>query len=280
MSWFTLAVISTLSLSVSVLYLRVTMKEEDSNPIASSIFFQFTLAFIIMIYALYQGFVIPPLSLWPRYLFSAVLYGTGTYLGFTAAKKIGASELTIVSTIGSVVSIVLGVFLLHELFGFSRFIGAVLILGSIIYLYTGKKLHFSNGAWYAIGSAVLYALAGVNDMYVIRVYDPVSYVALMSFLPGVILSVAKPRALLQLKELLIPKTLKNMLSYCFFYSIQAITYYLALSKGAGVSQMAPITRSEIVLVVLFSAIFLGERKNMKKKLVATTLVTMGVLLLA
>lgn len=279
MSWFPLAVLSLLSLAVAALYLRITMKDEDSDPFASSIFFQFVLAFIIFVFAWFRGFQFPPAFLWPRYIFSAVFYGVGTLIGFKAAKKIGASELTILSTAGSVVSIVLGVFLLHEPFGILRVIGAGLIIASIIFLYTGKKLHFTQAAWLAVGSAVLYAFAGVNDMYVIKSYDAVSYVAFMSFLPGVVLCIMNPKAILRIPSVFKGKALINMLLYCFFYSIQAITYYLALSLGAGVSQMSPIQKSEIVLVVILAAVFLGERENMGKKILSAVAVTIGVFLL-
>lgn len=279
MSWFILAIASTLSLTVATLYLRLTMKDEESDPFSFSIVFQFALTLIIGTYAVYKGFVFPPANLWPQYLLSAVLYATGTYCGFVAAKKLGASEVTILSTTGSVIAIILGILFLHESFGPIRLLGAILILSSIIFLFANKKLNFSNGIWFAVLSSVLYSLAGVNDVTIIRVYDPVSYVALISFLPGVILCLIKPKALLRLKPLLKVKSLTNMLLFCFFYGIQAITYYLALSHGAGISQMNPISKSEIILVVLFAAIFLGEREHMKKKIISAVLVTIGVLLL-
>jgi uncharacterized membrane protein len=73
--------------------------------------------------------------------------------------------------------------------------------------------------------------------------------------------------------------MKPLILYCFFYGIQAITYYAALENGALASRMTVIYKSEIFITVMLAAIFLNERSNMKQKLFATVISTIGVILL-
>ena len=88
-----------------------------------------------------------------------------------------------------------------------------------------------------------------------------------------------PRKLLKIGEFLKPKSIQHLLLYSFFYAIAAITYYVALTSGATVSQMAPISRASIITTVLLAAIFLKEKQGLRKKLVSACMVSVGILLL-
>jgi uncharacterized membrane protein len=70
-----------------------------------------------------------------------------------------------------------------------------------------------------------------------------------------------------------------MAIFCFFYSIQAVTYYLAYQSGALLSQLSPVTKLSTVVTVLLGIIFLKERDNLPRKIIATILATAGGILL-
>jgi uncharacterized membrane protein len=102
----------------------------------------------------------------------------------------------------------------------------------------------------------------------------------MSFLPGVILTLAFPKELKNVKSLFIRKDFRVMLLLTFFYSIQAVAYYLAYQKGAPISTLATLTKASIVLTVILAAIFLKERENLPKKAFAALMITVGAILLS
>jgi len=279
--WHWFAIGTVLGVSVSNLYLRRVMKEEENDPILFSIAFQFILTFIVLIFALYSGFSFPPpLSLVPRFIFGATLYAFGTLCAFYASKQIGAGEFTILSSSGSLITILLGVFLLGNSFGLNKALGGTLILASVIVLYAKEKMKISRGMWLALGVAVFYGVAVVNDVVILRTYNVMSFVPLMCFLPGFIILLMFPKRILKVKKLLKPKPLQHIVLYSLFYAVGTIFFYSALSGGATISQLSPISRASIIVTVILSAIFLGEKKELVRKIVSAILVSIGVILLA
>lgn len=119
----------------------------------------------------------------------------------------------------------------------------------------------------------------VNDAIILKTYEAFSYTTVMSFLPVFVLLLLFPKQIIKMPKMFDRKTLPIISILCFFYSIQAITYYLALQEGAPISQLSPMTKSSIVLTIILAAVFLKERSNLLKKSIAAIAVTIGVILL-
>lgn len=279
MNWFPLAIIGIVSISIANVFRRVLMKGDKSDPLVSAIIFQFLCALITGVYTLAKGFVAPPLhDLWFNFLLSTIFYAMGTLSFFHAAKKIGASEIAIISASSAVVTIVASILFLSERFTFNQGLGTLVIIFSVIIVEAKRKLSLNSGALYAALGASFYALAVVSDTYILRRYDPVSYATIMLFLPGVLLLIVQPQVVKKFKEEINRKYMFNMFFYSALYSLQAITYYMALSLGAHASQMGPIFKAEIILTILIAAIFIKERENLGLKIFSGALATIRVLL--
>lgn len=278
--WHFLAFANIITGSIAALYIRVMMKHDDNDPILFSIVFQFTQTALVFIFAYFRGFVFPPLvEMWPQFLLSAVLYSMGSLCNFFASKQIGAGEMTILTSVGAIITIILGVTLLHNPFGLGNMIGTVLILSSVFVLYGKERMKMNSGVWYALGLAVFFGTAVVNDIGIIRRYDAVSYVVVMSFMVGALTSFVYPKHLMKIKKLLQPKPFQHLLLYSFFSAFATVSFYIASSSGATVSQLSPMSRASIIVTVILGAIFLGERKDLGRKIVSAILVSMGVILL-
>ncbi len=203
MNWFVFAIIGILSISVANIFQRLAMREEESDPLVSSIFFQFVLTFIIGIFVILKGFVPPPILEFPiNFTLSAIFYAAGTLLLFKAAKKIGASEITILSAFGAFVSILGGMFFLHEVVTLKELLGTILVITPVLMVQNKLGLSGNKGVIYAILGTSCYALAVVSDTYVLKRYDPVSYVMIMSLLPGIVLLLANPGVIKKFKNFL------------------------------------------------------------------------------
>lgn len=279
--WHYFAIATVLFGSLSNIVIRVIMKKEESDPILFTIVFQFILSIIVFIYALFRGFVFPPPAfLWPRFLLSAVLYAAGSLCGFYSSKHLSAGENSILTASGALVTVLLGVFMLGEAFSFGKVFGVICIIISIFVLYAKERMKMNVGVWYALGLALFFGVAVVNDVVIIRSYSAISFVPIMSFLPGVILSLAFPRKVLNIKKLLNLSSLSHITLYSAAYAAAAITFYQALGVGANISQLSPMSRASIIVTVLLAALFLGERKHLGQKIMSAILVSIGVLLLA
>lgn len=258
--------------------MRLAMKKENSDPIASSIIFQFLLAGITFLFALTQGYSLPPLSLLPVFLASGMLYAVGTIAYFFALKTVEASESSILSSAGIIATILASFLFLHDRLTILQLFGVFLILCSVVIIHAKKHMvRLPKGAWLVLAGTGTYGCAVVIDSYIIKRYDAVSFLPLISFIPGMlILLIYFKRIPSILKEIRQIDT--NLVIFISLYALQAITFYLALQHGALVSQASAVARASIILTVLFATIFLKESKHIGRKCIAAILTTIGVLL--
>jgi len=280
LSWHYFAIATVLFGSLSSIYMRKMMKNEDNDPVTFMIVFQFILTIITLLFALTQGFVFPPpQKVWLHFLLSAVLYACGSLFSFKASRHIPAGEMTILTAGSSIIAVILGVVFLHSTFSIWNMLGTFLILLSIYVLYGNEKMKINKAMWFAIFSSVCYASASVNDIFIIKYYDAISFIPPMSLLPGLIVLVVYPKKIKAIPRLLKWKHLEHIITNAVFYAFSAITWYIALMKGANITQLSPIGRASIIITVILSALFFGERKQLARKVISAVLVSIGVLLL-
>ena len=257
------------------------MKDEKSNAHAYSIVFQIFGGLVVGLVAVLNGFVMPPITQFPvNFLLLAVLYGAGTLFIFNAFKYIEASEVTIITSTRSIITIVSAILLLGEAFDFKKAIGTLIILIAA-YLVSRKKraLKMNKGVLYALAMAICYGLAITNDTFLLKYVDVFSFLTVAFLLPGFFLIAVKPKALFELSQFLKPKVFANMLVMTVFYAGGASLFYFAIINGTNASQITPISQSSVIVTVILAAIFLNERDHLLKKVVSAILVTIGVLLI-
>lgn len=229
-------------------------------------------------YGIVHGLELPQLFLTPYILFSAVLYAVGTVLYFKAYKHIGAAEVTVIGGAGVIVTIIASALFLHDRLTLLQLFGVFLILSAVVLVNISKsRFSLNKGAYYALFGAGAYGLAVVSDSFIVHHYDPFSYLPLNCFIPGILLLVWYIK---HVKKIYVSARHinKNLVIFTTLYSIQAISFYVALRVGALVAQMSAISRASIILTVVLAAIFLKERKHLVLTILAAFFTTIGVLL--
>ena len=158
MNWFVLAAVSVVTTSVANLLQRFIMREKDSDALGTAIIFQFAIAFLTGIFAIWNGFVLPPIGeyVW-NFLAATLLWGLGSLSLFRANQLLESSEIAIISSLGTVVTIASSLLFLGESFSIAKTIGTVLVLSSI-FIVTEKKNKFSfkKGTVYALITSLFY----------------------------------------------------------------------------------------------------------------------------
>ncbi|MBI3342052.1 DMT family transporter [Candidatus Curtissbacteria bacterium] len=214
MSWIALLLCAVFLSALSSLLQRVLMKADKSDPFAYSVVFQILGGLVIGAFATVKGFVVPPFAQYPiNFLLLTILYGSGTVFLFNAYKYLEASEVTILTSVRSIVVIATAVFLLGEAFNFQKVVGTFLILLSVFLLSKNiGRIKFNKGILYVLGMALCYGSAITNDAYLLPHVDVFSYTAVGFFLPGLFLVLVKPKVVLQLKPFLNTKIFAKMLA--------------------------------------------------------------------
>jgi len=282
MSWFILIMISVFSLSITNLLQRVLMKDKKSDPVAYGLAFQWLSAFLIGIYAFWNGFVLPPVRELPfNFILSAVSFGFGTIILFKALKTTEVSEVTVLFSSRGLWVIAIAILFLGESFDIQKIIGTFLILAAILLVFFEReKIKFRKGGLYALLGAFFYGIGIPNDAFIIsRSADVPSYLAFTLLLQGIVIFLSKPSVIKKMKLFLHKDTLTKMLLIGIFFSIFLISFYLAYQSGGNISQLSPISQSAVIVTVVLAAIFLKERKHLIRKIIAAFFVSIGVLLL-
>lgn len=281
MSWLFFTLLSVVVVSIANILQRVLMKGDKSNPYSYAIVFHFLLGFLNLIFALLYG---SQFSLFSGNIFmlflASLLWGGCTILLFKALQLLEASEVTILSNIRIVFTIAASTIFLHETFTSLNAFGAIIIIVATLLVANVKKgLKFNKGVLYTFGMALLAGLAIVADSYNVKQYDAIAYNTLSNFLIGFLLLICFPKALQQWKHFTQPEFLKKMIPLGIFSTIQGIAYLQALTTPGVTAQVSVIRDAAVIVTVLLAIIFLHERDNLFRKMIAAILVVCGIVLL-
>ncbi len=201
--WHSFTIGSVLFSSIASLVVRRLKKNDKHDAVLSMVIFQFMLTLITFLIAYGKGFVFPfRFEFLPRMILSAVLYATGSLCNFYASKYLVSGEITILNAGGALITILLGVFIIGNTFTLFYAIGTGFILLAIWVLYARIRMKMNKGMWYVVSVSVSYAVAVINDVVKIRTYDPISFIPVMSFLPGLMITVVFYKRLSKMSILL------------------------------------------------------------------------------
>ncbi|OGK64602.1 hypothetical protein A2313_01710 [Candidatus Roizmanbacteria bacterium RIFOXYB2_FULL_41_10] len=282
MSWLFYALIGVVGSSFASVMRRALMKDDKADAYASAIAFQFLGFIMILLFSLLNGFSLPPIqTYWLNYLAQAFLWGLVTVFLFKANKYLEASQVTIIYSFASIVGIVSAVLFLNDNLTVTRVWGTVLIIFSVILVFWQKgKVELNRGFGYMLAVCLCSGVAVTNDAFLLRTTDVFSMLTIGWLTPGLFLLIAHPKAVVRLKYYWHKKHFNSLFWFTLLYALSGAAFYLAIKAGGQVSQVSPISNASIILTVLLSALFLNERNNLLKKLIAAVLVMIGVMLLS
>lgn len=283
MHWLIFALAAVVLLSISNVLQRVLMKDNKSDPYAYGVLFQLFCSFMLFVFAIINGFHMPPVTQLPlNFVLDGVLYGLATLFLFKALHTIESSEATIITSSRSIVTVIVAVLLLGERFVWQYAVGVLLIISSVVLVnWSRKKIRLKSGMVFAGLASLCFGLAIANDAYILRyTQDAVSYAAIAFLLPSIVLFAMKPKVVSDIRSFFRnKKAVKNMIIMSTFYSLASIAVYVAIAQGAQVSQIGPVTQSSAIVTVALAVVFLKERDKLLRKVIAALLVFAGVLFL-
>lgn len=281
MSWIYFALISIITGSGTGLLQRVLMKNDKSHAVAYSSVFQILGGLLILAAAFINGFVMPPISAYPlNFALMVLLYAGSMFFLFKALQTTEASVATIFGSTSSIWTIIIAILFLGESFGLIQFLGVILIFLAIL-LVTFKKNAFQadQGAICLFLYGACTGLGLANDAFILKYSEVFSYTALTWLFPGFARLILQPKAVYHMKPLFKPQHLAKMLLLVCFAAVSSVTFYLAYKAGGPISILSPMFSSNIILMVILAALFMGERDRLIRKFIAAAMAVIGILLI-
>lgn len=282
MDWFGFSLISNLSLAAVLLLQKPVLNRKEVDPFAFAIYFQLLIALFALPLAIYSGIrienfstILPLIGLMPFF------YAFGNILFYQGMKLSEVSKVGIVMTTVPLCTFLGGVILLEESFSLAKTLGLLAIITALLLLSWQKGvLRLERGLGYVLLSSFLFAGAFLIAKQVIDNFSSPFLYQIFGFgLPGILVGVLQPKSIPKIRAL-------------FSRRVQFLTFLSALSLittsfstltayrlGGEISRVIPIVRASAIVVVIFSYLFLRERKDLLKKFIAALLVISGVALL-
>lgn len=283
MSWQIYILISVVLYSVSVLLQRVILKENESRPIAYSMFFQFLTGIVLGV----VGFLFADMSLPSNFsgllwnlILMVILYAFSNILIFKSLKQIEASKFSIIFATRSFFTVLASSLLLKEFLTGSQFLGVLLIFSGVILVnLKSSKFSFDKGSLFALLAALAFGSANTNDRFLLGSFNIYPYITIGFIASSLLMAAVYPKELKHIKIFLDKKILKKMLILSVLYAFNAVAFFAALQKSDNSSQVASVNLTSVIATVALAAIFLKERDNLGKKVISAILSFVGLLLL-
>lgn len=282
MSWL---VLSLISLACYVIY-DVSgryLATRSQNPRAFAAIFNALVTLLAPLVFLVDK--TPPTNLTPvaiaLTMIGLTLWGLMGRFEYYAKKHTEASVLAITAKIATVMTFVLGVIFLHESFTTSKLVAIVLIISANLLLFAGQKRHTvisREGFLYTSILIAILSVAWIFDTVNVRNWGVGTFTILSFLSPTLVSGLLPPLKLTEIKaELkLTPWWQFGVLSILILVGYAFMLKALTVGEA---SNVIPIISSTTPFVVILGVIFLGERKNLFRKLFASALAVIAIYLM-
>lgn len=282
MSWGIYLAVSVFLVSLNGLWHKSLLRAGDSDPKAQAIVFLSIGGVLAILIALLRGTFHPafPSFLLGNFLIVAIFSTLAFIFCYQAYKLIGASEIAILLATGSLWRVMGAMVFLHERPTSIQIIGAIVILiGTTIALYNKKKFPLNRGTMLVLVAAFFFALSDTSGYRILQTMDASSYQIYTQFLPVVLLLLLYPKTIKKIGYYFTKERGIKMMFLSFGDVIAMLALFFAYQAGGKASIISPLSATRVILTVLLAALFLGERENMRNKLLGAVTTVVGIMLL-
>ena len=280
MIWLIYALIASMSNAIRSILHRFIMLTED--PYSYALLENLLIA-LVFVPVLINEFVLPlSLTAWMLVLLSSIFWVFIAVIGFYAYKYTQVSLKSPLSESRVLWVLLFAVIFLKEKLILDKVLGIILIFISLIILTYKKQKKFGDltdkGVQLTLLTALLTAGVAIIDKSALQYFTPGTFGFLVYFIPGLILLGFGKGHFKDVKKILKTKHyylgVVVVLGFLFYY------FNLKAYQIADVTQVFPVIRLSTAFTVIFGIIFLKEKENVFKKLIATVIIFLGILLLS
>lgn len=208
-----------------------------------------------------------------------VFYAITDRLNTTVRKEIEASTFSILKQISTVFMIVAGIIFFKEPFLWNKIIGAILIIFSnILIFYKKGKFKFDKYVLLGVLSNLSFSIAMFLDVSILENFNLPIYVAITLIVPAILIFIFDRIKFSEIKTELKNGNKEAMIITSITWGLSIFSQLRAYQLG-NVTTIAPLCALTVILNVLVGYVFLKEKDNLLKKIVAAIFVIISVILI-
>lgn len=210
---------------------------------------------------------------------SIIFYALHDRLATTIRKGLEASTYSIINQLSNVFMIIAGVLLFKETVVWHRMIGAALILFSNVMIFFEKgKFRFNKYVILAVIANLLYTCAVLIDVNLSEQFNLPFYIILTLFIPAILITIFERIKIKDIVGEFKTGNTKSIIITSIAWSIAILAHLRSLQLGK-VTIVAPLSSLGVILNVIVSFLFLKEKDNLLKKIIASLLIMLGIFLI-
>lgn len=208
-----------------------------------------------------------------------IFYALQNRIATTARSGMEASSYSIIKQLSNVFVIIMGFIFLKEELTYQKVIGSILLIGSNVMIFYEKGT-WKNNRYLFLGviANLCMGIALFLDVNTSYSFNLAFYVSITLLFPALLVfSLERIRIKDIIEEWKINSN-KFILLTSISWSLMMITKLRSYQLGE-VTLIAPLCSLTVILNVLFAFIFLKNRKNILKKIIASIIIIFGVFLI-
>jgi len=277
--WVYFIIVYLISAVVYTQFYKVTTKSSDSKG-ALTVVLEFFSGLVALLFMPFFKFTFP--TDYKIYIYlgiALIFYAISDRLNTTIRKGIEASTYSMIKQLTTVFMILGGLLFLKEPLVLKKIIGSVLIIFSnFLVFYDKDKTKGNKYIILAIISNIISATSLFVGVNISGQFNIAFYAALTVIVPAILIMIFERIKFKDLKKEIVEGNRKALIFTCIGWGIMLVAHLLAYNYGK-VTQVAPLTALTVMLNVIVGYIFLKERKNIWKKLIAAVLIIISIILI-
>ncbi len=277
-NWFTLTIAGLLCVAIADVSQKISLKGESPlSSITNNFLVWNSIGILSLVYFLAFGFTVPNVSIdfYFKLIPLAILYFLGGSFYYQSFKSNSVSISAVLATISSVITTTLGIIWFGESTNIYKFIGAVIVFSAIIIVNYQKKLQFDKYNLYALLGGLFFGMAYTADKYFVLSSSPDFYQIALCFSVGMASFIFRPKQIIAELGKFQKKLIPSIISSVVFFFLYQKFLLKALSIGGEVGRIDVLNNTTIFIIILLEVFLLKERKDLKKKILAAVVATIG-----
>ncbi|MCX4364280.1 MAG: DMT family transporter [Bacilli bacterium] len=219
---------------------------------------------------------------WKIYLLlgiACVFYALSDRINTSVRSGIEASTFSIIKQLSTVFMIIAGLLFFKEKFVLKKIIGAILIIFSnILIFYQRGNQKLDKYVFLGICSSIISSIALFLDVNNSNNFNFAFYAAITLLMPALIIICGERIKISNIKGKINKSNWKPILLTGVFCGLTLVSQLRAYQLGEATS-VAPLCALTVIGNVIVGYIFLGERNNLLKKIIAACLIILSVILI-
>lgn len=283
MDWRISVVLYVVTYSLSVIIQRILVKNDKDEVISISVLFGLSTGIALLVWSLFTGnfsLNIDFGSIWYIILIMTVFYALANIVIFRALQETTAGAYSIYFSVRSIVTMVLSMILFSQSFNWIQLIGLFLILlGIVIVDYSPELWIISKGEAYSLLSALLIGSTNAMSQLLLDEMTLETFLPVMFILPPVLLIIISPKKSSNALKILKDQGILKHAAIGILYALASIFFFGSIETSGNAALITSIGLSSVIVTVLFSYFFLKEKEHFWRKVIASIVTFIGLLLL-